>query len=258
LGVSGDQYDHDDFSDNQENVEMGITSETVDDGTIPAIMIKQGTFRRRLALRDNFGGLCRDWQRQSLRHSALTIPCIFFGPNGFDGEHLRQLWDKIVLTDAKQDVIEAMRIISPEIDDFALTDTRQNHPTIRLKVRGHDDPIPLKRLGDGMNRLFGIGLAMAVAKNGLVLIDEVENGIHWSVLPEVWKLIVRVAKRLNVQVFATTHSNDCLKAFYFGCKDDPSVEGIAVRIEKKNDEFNAEIFDKHRLAVIAREGIEIR
>ncbi len=109
-----------------------------------------------------------------------------------------------------------------------------------------------------MNRLFGLGMALACAKNGILLVDEIDNGIHWSVLPEVWKFIVKVAKRLNVQVFATTHSNDCLLGFHQGTKDDSSMDGVAVRIEKKNGEFNVEIFDENRLAIIVKEGIEIR
>lgn len=118
--------------------------------------------------------------------------------------------------------------------------------------------MPIKTMGDGMNRLFGLGLALACAKDGMLLVDEIENGIHWSVLPEVWRFVVKVAKRLNVQVFATTHSNDCLKAFYVGTKDDEEMDGVSVRIEKKNGDFNAETFDESRLSVIMKEGIEIR
>jgi len=99
---------------------------------------------------------------------------------------------------------------------------------------------------------------LACAKDGILLVDEIENGIHWTVLPEVWIFILKVAKRLNVQVFATTHSNDCLKAFHQATKEDKDMEGVAVRIEKKEAEFSAEIFDESRLSVIDKEDIEIR
>jgi hypothetical protein len=77
-------------------------------------------------------------------------------------------------------------------------------------------------------------------------------------LPGLWTFIVKAAKRLNVQVFATTHSNDCLCAFYFATKADPEIEGIALRLEKRKDGFHAEIFDVRRLGFIVDERIEIR
>lgn len=56
-------------------------------------------------------------------------------------------------------------------------------------------------------------LALANAKDGTLLVDEFENGLHWSVLPKVWNTVFTLAERLNVQVFATTHSRDCIQGF---------------------------------------------
>ena len=52
-----------------------------------------------------------------------------------------------------------------------------------------------------MQRTFGIALALVNARNGLLLIDEFENGLHYLVQPDLWRLIFQVARRLNVQVF---------------------------------------------------------
>ncbi len=228
------------------------------EGAVPALVVKHGPMKRRLRLDDAFDDLCRRWNLQTRSNRDLAIPCIFVGPGGLEALELESLWKKVALTDSKLDVIEAMRIIAPETEDFALLHQQARASSIRLKLKGQDGPVPIKTMGDGMNRLFGLGMALACAKDGILLVDEIENGIHWSVLPEVWKFIVKVAKRLNVQVFATTHSNDCLRAFHFGTKGDQSMDGVAVRIERKNGEFSAEIFDESRLAVIVKEAIEIR
>lgn len=228
------------------------------DGAVPALVVKYGPMRRVLRLDDAYDDLCRLWNLQTRSNRELVTPCILIGPGGLEDLGLQALWEKVVLSDSKKDVIEAMRIIAPETEDFALLHQQTGAASIRLRIRGKDEPVPIKTMGDGMNRLFGIGMALAYAKDGILLIDEVENGIHWSALPDVWKFIVKVAKRVNVQVFATTHSNDCLRAFQVGTKDDPEMDGIAVRIERKNGEFGAEIFDESRLAVIVKERIEIR
>lgn len=224
----------------------------------PALVVRYGEMRRLLQLDQTIAAMLPRWRILSGYNAALATPCVFVGPGGLDDAALQSLWEKVVLTDMKQDVVEAMRIIAPETEDFALLPAGDGSPSIRIRVKDEAAPIPLKTMGDGMNRLFGLGIALVCSQNGILLIDEIENGIHWTALPEVWKFIVKVARRLNVQVFATTHSNDCLKAFHQGTADDPEMDGIAVRIEKKDGEFAAEIFDESRLSVIVKEGIEIR
>jgi hypothetical protein len=226
----------------------------------PSLAIKLGAFNLSLPLEKPFDEVNKIWEanRKKKSDSALTTPCVFIPSRGLDKEILHSLWEKISLTDAKQDVIEALRIIEPNIDDFDFISKKNETPSFRISRRGYKGAIPIKAMGDGMNRLVGLSMALSCTKDGILLVDEIENGIHWSVLPDVWKFIVKVAKRLNVQVFATTHSNDCLKVFYMGTKDDDSIDGLAVRIEKRGGAFHAEIFDEQRLAIIVKERIEIR
>jgi AAA15 family ATPase/GTPase len=57
--------------------------------------------------------------------------------------------------------------------------------------------------------MLGLALAIVNAKNGVLLVDEIDTGLHYTVMSDMWKMIWKTAKRLNVQVFATTNSNDC-------------------------------------------------
>lgn len=262
MEAYGDFTDKSDYGGDvqpgRQYVEVGSPEATDSEGLIPALIVKSGSMRRVLRLDEAFDDICRRWNLQTRSYRDLATPCVHVGPGGLDDTGLWSLWEKVVLTDAKKDVIDAMRIIAPETDDFALLHPRGRVSSLRLRVKDREGSVPIKTMGDGMNRLFGLGMALACSKGGILLVDEIENGIHWSVLPEVWKFIVKVAKRLEVQVFATTHSNDCLKAFQMGTKGDPLLNGVAVRIEKKNGEFGAEIFDEKRLALIMKEEIEIR
>jgi len=262
MEAYGDFTDKSDYGGDvqagRQYVEDGSPEATDSEGLIPALIVKSGSMRRVLRLDEAFDDICRRWNLQTRSYRDLATPCVHVGPGGLDDTGLWSLWEKVVLTDAKKDVIDAMRIIAPETDDFALLHPRGRVSSLRLRVKDREGSVPIKTMGDGMNRLFGLSMALACSKGGILLVDEIENGIHWSVLPEVWKFIVKVAKRLEVQVFATTHSNDCLKAFQMGTKGDPVLNGVAVRIEKKNGEFGVEIFDEKRLALIMKEEIEIR
>ena len=65
-----------------------------------------------------------------------------------------------------------------------------------------------------MTRVFHIILSLINTRDGCLLIDEVENGgLHWQVQPKLWAMIFKLADKLNVQIFATTHNQDCVQGF---------------------------------------------
>jgi len=77
---------------------------------------------------------------------------------------------------------------------------------------GFPRKLPINILGDGVNKLLHIILTMLTNPNGIVLVDEIENGFHYSFLPKLWKIISELAVETKCQVFATTHSYECINA----------------------------------------------
>jgi AAA15 family ATPase/GTPase len=127
-----------------------------------------------------------------------------------------------------------------------------------VKVKGSRQPFPLRTMGDGMVRLFGIALALVNARDGFLLIDEIENGLHYSIQPDVWRLIFRAASRLNVQVLTTTHSWDCIEAFQKAAVEAVSEEGMLIRLREKGGKIVATGFDERQLRIVTRDDIEVR
>jgi hypothetical protein len=136
-------------------------------------------------------------------------------------------------------------------------DSARRPRTAIVKGQLFPHPIPLRSLGDGINRLFAVILSLVNAKDGLLLVDEIENGMHYSILLEVWTNILKLAKALNVQVFATTHSWDCIKAFQAATSADPGV-GILVRLTAKGGAIYPTVFKEEALAIVTRDSIEVR
>src|SRR5262249_21192052 len=112
-------------------------------------------------------------------------------------------------------VVSFLRVIEPRLTGLTLV-TRRSVPLIYADVQGMDRKVPVALLGDGMSKLLSIILAIATIDNGIILIDEVDAGIHHSVLPKVWEGIFKAAKDFNCQIIATTHSYECLQAAYDG------------------------------------------
>ena len=115
----------------------------------------------------------------------------------------------------------------------------------------------MRTFGDGVNRLFGVVLSLCNARNGILLVDEIENGLHYSVQPEIWEMIFRLARSLNVQVFATSHSWDCVNAFQLAAAESPD-DGVLIRISKKGDQVIPTRFSEEDLRIVSRDQIEVR
>ncbi len=194
------------------------------------------------------------------RSEPKDINFVSRSANGLTREEVGGLWDSISLTSLEKDVLAALRIIAPGVEGLSLVgDPGSSAGRIPIvRIMGIDEPLPLRSLGDGMQRMLGIALALANAQDGMLLVDEIENGIHYSVQPELWQLILQIAYRLNVQVFATTHSWDCIKGFQEAAQEDKQNEGLLIRLESKKDDISVTLFDERRLAIATREEIEVR
>lgn len=194
------------------------------------------------------------------RGVANAIPGYFVPANGMNTSVINRLWDGIALTEGEDSVIAALQIIAPDIKRISFVgqndDERWRVPLVRLEAQA--EPVYLRSLGEGMNRLLGITLALANSANGMLLIDEVESGLHYSIQPDVWRLIFQTARMLNVQVFATTHSWDCIEAFQKASAEDQAEEAMLIRLENKQGEIISTPFDERRLSIATREQIEVR
>jgi len=195
-----------------------------------------------------------------LRLNANEIPCIFTAAHGLSSKRITELWDSIALTSLEDDVLAALRLIAPGLVNLNFVSTplsgRERIPVV--KITDVDEPLPLYSLGDGMLRTLGISLALVNAKNGMLLIDEFENGIHYTALPDLWRLIFQVARRLNIQVLATAQSWDCIEGFQQAAQEDNQNEGMLIRLEYKRGDVVVTLFDERQLGIATRERIEVR
>ncbi len=190
---------------------------------------------------------------------TFATPCFFRNATRIDSARLSALWDTIALSDLETDVSAILGTLSSEIERLAFvpvgTRSPQRVPFVRL--RGVDVPVPLRSLGDGVNRLLEIALTLVSAKDGFLLIDEFENGLHYSVQSVIWKFVFEIAKKLNVQVFATTHSFDCIQAFQDAASES-DAEGVMIGLAIKKGKLLVGEYDEEDLRVVVEGQIEVR
>lgn len=105
---------------------------------------------------------------------------------------------------------------------------------------------------------MAIVLAIANAPNGVVLIDEIENGLHYSVQSKVWRAIAQAARVSNVQVFATTHSWECLVKAHEAFAEDEIYDLRWHRLQNVSGEIQAVSHDREMIEAALYSGVEIR
>jgi AAA15 family ATPase/GTPase len=102
-------------------------------------------------------------------------------------------------------------------------------------------------------------LGLVNCDNGYLLLDEFENGLHHTVQEQLWKVIFELAERLNIQVFATTHSNDCIAAFEKVLNSTSNnYSGKLIRLENRNGEIVQIEFSLEELKIAQNLDIETR
>jgi hypothetical protein len=191
-----------------------------------------------------------------------TVPHRYISNDGLDPRSSVIAWQNINLTDYHKNITESLRIIEPRIEETSANVPSANKLVPIVRLEGSPEPITLRSMGDGMVRLFHLALALVNSiypqAGGILLVDEIENGLHYSVHEDLWKLVFKMAKDLNAQVFATTHSWDCIEAFQRAACEDESSEGNLIRLGWRRDEVVATVYDENDLAIVTRDHIEVR
>ncbi len=195
--------------------------------------------------------------RPLARPNPLAVS--FVPARGLSEWELSKLWDKVVLTPHEENVIEALRIIEPRLRRISFVDGRSSRgrsPLVLLE--GAATAVPLRRMGDGICRLFEVALVLSSNTAGLLLVDEVESGIHYGALTRYWVHLLDLAQALQVQIFATTHSLDCIRAFQAATAEH-DLEGALLRLDRSPDGKVFSVpFDEDELEIAVKRDIEVR
>ena len=191
-------------------------------------------------------------------------PCTVIGPGLPDDRLMSDFWFKVALTEDEDKAVDALQmVVGEEVERVALigheigsrAGERRRFVT---RTRGFNGRVPLKSYGDGALRILSVALALANSRDGFLLIDEAENGIHYSLQSDFWRLIFRTAHEFNVQVIATTHSYDCVRSFAQAALENEVTEGRLVQLSDRRGKLRAYELPEEELIIAAQQDIEVR
>lgn len=191
------------------------------------------------------------------------IPSQFITTESLSGTELVGLWDKVALTSNEERVLRALQFLEPGIERIAAQAATQTYYGSQrggfiIRLHGQERPVPIGSMGDGMWRMMAMAIAIAQCKGGVLLVDEIDTGLHYTVMEKMWRLIFGAAKDLDVQVFASTHSYDCIKSLADLCYTETDARDNVTlqRIEVGNSK--AVPFTDDEIEIAAEKNIEVR
>lgn len=225
----------------------------------PSVLHFKGQYEERSIPLSPSGGATDRIRRLATYAFPETIPNVnFVGTEQLENFRLGRLWDAIVLTPEEEGVAKALRIIEPQIERIAFLSESRQSSNVFIKFRNHEQRLPLGSLGDGLKHLLALTLSLSSAQGGVLLVDEIDTGLHYTVIEDMWKLIIETSRRLNVQVFATTHSFDCVRALARVQMKNPDTTSDVILHRLEKDMSQTINYNMDELVTAAESQLEVR
>ena len=183
-----------------------------------------------------------------------TIQCRYISPK-YDFQLSIDGLAEVIKNKAEGYILDALRVVEPKIRDIQVSQM-----DILVDI-GLSQRIPINLLGDGTRKMLAIASIIFECRNGVVLIDEVSNGFHYSVMTNLWKVIIKAAHDNNVQVFATTHDLDSIKGLSRAIAETEGLdEGFvsSFKLQKNGEDLAAYRYSPKQLGFAIEQEIEMR
>lgn len=183
---------------------------------------------------------------------AESLRCTYLSPK-YDFNASIQGLKNILQNKDEHFIVEGLKIIEPRVTDFIFADNEM------LVDIGLAKRIPVNMMGDGARKIVSLLTAVYDCKDGALLVDEISNGFHYSVMGSLWKVLINAAVRNNTQLFVTTHDNDSIKGLRNAALNEFDDIVAAFKLLKtSDDELKAYHYSLESLDYSINQEIEVR
>lgn len=183
---------------------------------------------------------------------AESLRCTYLSPK-YDFNASIQGLKNILQNKDEHFIVEGLKIIEPRVTDFIFADNEM------LVDIGLAKRIPVNMMGDGARKIVSLLTAVYDCKDGALLVDEISNGFHYSVMGSLWKVLINAAVRNNTQLFVTTHDNDSIKGLRnVALNEFDDIVAAFKLLKTSDDELKAYHYSLESLDYSINQEIEVR
>lgn len=190
-------------------------------------------------VRANFVG--SGYQFMGVEQSHIGDCAFFPASQNFNSQENVVRYSSISQT---RDSDSVVKLISQEFEMIRGIEVLTNlggGPSLYIDSEWYPEKRPLSSISSGVQKFVTFAIAIAANKGGVIFIDEIENGFYYDRLPSIWRSLIKLANQYNVQIFASTHSRECLEALSGAAKD--NYEDVSfIRTETVRGKTNIDQF----------------
>ena len=235
--------------------------------TRPYALTIQGSMRERLVLPVTTNGLFGpQYSPAGLASgdvSPVSPPVQFVTAESLKTESMQPMWDNVLIEGREPEVVNAMKLLDPELKSihFLSHSHKQRYSAAGGIVLGFGTGsrrVPIGSHGEGTRRLLALSLCLTQLHGGFLLIDEIDTGLHWTIMQDMWRFVVETALASSVQIFATTHSYDCIQGLKTLIESRPDL-ATGVSIQKMERSLDGAVsLDARSIVIAVEQDIEVR
>ncbi len=163
---------------------------------------------------------------------------------------------KLAQQDRENEAVEFLRIIEPRLENLKII-TEGPNSLVHGKLKGDMHTRPINFMGEGMEKLLALIVAITHSPNRIILLDEMENGLHYSILPKIWEALGKALRKYDCQLITTTHSYECLRAAHEGLSEMPE-DFRYIRLHRKDDDISAKLSNYDMIGTAMKTNLEVR
>lgn len=172
-------------------------------------------------------------------------------------------FNRVVVKRRKKDLVRLLQPIETRLEGMEALQLegqrdQPSAPLIYAEIGGLREMIPVTHLGQGFSRLLAIYSEFLAGDAQVLLVDEIENGVHHSVLPVIWKGLFHAAAEADLQVFATTHSWECILAADEAARGQDRYDLSLIRLDRVEGTVKATVMDDKTVAAARDLDWELR
>jgi AAA domain, putative AbiEii toxin, Type IV TA system len=179
-------------------------------------------------------------------------------PNKNLGEEHVEAFSALKQAGREAQLLEVLREIDARVSGVELLAPTSTEAELFVRLGSGTPLLPMAMMGDGFQRCFELGVTATAIDWPTLFVDEFDNGLHYSVLEPVWRWLATISAKRDLQVFATTHSEECIQA---ACRAFTALndDGLRViRLDRRDEETVATVYDRALVEAATEMGVEIR
>jgi AAA domain, putative AbiEii toxin, Type IV TA system/AAA domain len=189
--------------------------------------------------------------------NAPTIACRAMPVRPLDPEEILHAYSTAALQSGGEELIDAVaNKMDPRVRK--IRQHKLDDGNILFADIGLRQLLPLTQAGQGLYRLVSMLSGVFGGRPQVALLDEVDDGLHHSVLPDVWRGIAEAAELFDVQVFATTHSAECIEAAHEAYLDRAAYDFSVIQLYRVQDAVQGRVLGKDEISTGIDHNIDLR